>query len=191
MEISKKTKKAGMFAATLSVTAIILTGALLAMTEEPIKADPVFPKDHLSIDASYLLKTGETNDTVNVSCELFMTNSWEKESGDIKAIAYVSEQSTNFAVFKSTVIVGPIKANSTKEINVPVEFSDNSYKVEILFFESEKLVLKATLSINSYQNYYWDYDGMKVYNEGRTKDDALRDGQWSIVGGATQIKSVH
>jgi hypothetical protein len=191
MEISKKTKKAGILAATLSVIVIILAGALLAMTEEPIQAGPVFPRDHLSIDASYLLKTGETNDTVNVSCELFMTNSWEKESGDIKAIAYVSEQSTNLAVFKSTVIVGPIKANSTKEINVPVEFTDNSYKVEILFFESDKLVLKATLSINSYQNYYFDCDGMKVYNKGRTPEDAEDDGQWSIEGGVPHIQSIH
>jgi hypothetical protein len=190
MEISKKTKKAGVLAATLTVIAIISTGALLAMTEEPISAGPVFPTDHLSIDASFLLKTGETNDSVNVSCELFMTNLWEKESGDIKAIAYVSEQSTNFAVFKSTVLVGPVKANSTKEINIPVEFSDNSYKVEILFFENDKLVLKATLSITSYLNYYWDYKGLIVYNEGR-EDDAERDGQWSIVGGSTHIETVH
>ena len=119
-----------------------------------------------------------------------MTNIWEKESGEIKATAYVSEQNTNFATFKSTVEFGVIDANSTKELNIPVKFGDNSYKVEILLFENSKLVKKATLSINIYQNYYYDYGGMRVYKQGRTEIDALDDGQWSIESGSVSIQNV-
>ena len=158
---------------------------------EPIDPEPTYPIDHLSIDASFLLKTGETNESVNVSCDLFMTNIWEKESGEIKATAYVSEQSSNLAVFKNTVEFGVIDANSTKELNIPVEFSDNNYKVEILIFENNKLVKKVTLSITSYQNFYYGEEGEMVINLGRTAHDVDIDGQWSVKSGSPQIYNIH
>jgi len=190
MTKNKNVKKAG---ALLMIIAVVLVGTIGVISTgifekpTPVEPKPIFPKNHLNIDASFLLKTDETNESVNVSCDLFMTNIWEKESGEIKATAYVSEQNTNFAVFKSTVEFGVIDANSTKELNIPVKFYDNSYKVEILLFESNKLVKKVTLTINSYQNYYLDFYGNIVYNKGRTPEDAEDDGQWSIVGGSTQV----
>lgn len=197
MKKGKNIKKAGIL---LVIATLIIVGTLSALsfglfdsneTKEPIQPTPHYPKDHLSIDASYLLKTDETNESVNVSCELFMTNIWEKESGELKATAYVSEKNTNFAVYKSTVEFGIINANSTKELDIPVKFSDNSYKVEILIFESDKLVKKVSLSINIYQNYYYGKGGSLVINEGRTTDDCKIDGQWSIEPGNTNIHSVH
>lgn len=195
MTMNKNVKKAG---ALLAITVILLVSIIGAVSsglfDEPIEIPepkPQYPTDHLSIDASFLLKTGETNDSVNVSCDLFMTNIWEKESGEIKATAYVSEQNTNFATFKSSVEFGVIDANSTKELNIPVKFEDNSYKVEILLFESNKLVKKATLSITIYQNYYYGKGGAIEYNVGRTEDDAERDGQWSISSDPPRITSVH
>jgi len=198
MTMSKKAKKAGALIALAIITLIIL-GAVLttdlfdkkAELPPPPNNGPVYPTEHLSIDASFLLKTGETNESVNVSCDLFMTNIWEKESGEIKATAYVSEKNTNFAVNKSTVEFGVIGANSTMEMNIPVKFSHNSYKVEILIFESNKLVKKVTLSINSYQNYYYTPTGGMVINKGRTQDDIDRDGQWSIDGESPVVSSIH
>jgi len=199
MTMSKKAKKAGALVALAIVSFIVLaavfsTGILeksIIVRSQPIDKGPSFPLEHLSIDASYLLKTGETNESVNVSCDLFMTNIWEKESGEIKATAYVSEQNTNFAVYKSTVEFGVIDANSTKELNIPVKFSDNSYKVEILIFESNKLVKKVTLSISTYQNFYYDYGGNKVINKGRTMTNCEDDGQWSIDISIPEIQSIH
>jgi len=60
-----------------------------------------------------------------------------------------------------------------------------------LLFESNKLVKKITLSITSYQNYYVDFYGKVNYNEGRTEDDAERDGQWSVTSGIPQIQNIH
>jgi len=194
MTMNKNLKKAGALIAVTVIMLVSIIGAISSgLFDEPVdipEPKPQYPTDHLSIDASFLLKTGETNDSVNVSCDLFMTNIWEKESGEIKATAYVSEQNTNFATFKSTVEFGVIDANSTKELNIPVKFEDNSYKVEILLFENNKLVKKATLSITIYQNYYYDYGGSVVYNKGRTETDALDDGQWSIESGIVSIQSV-
>ena len=195
MTMNKNVKKAGALIAITVIVLVSIVGVVSSgLFDEPVeipKPRIVFPVDHLFVDASYLLKTGETNESVNVSCDLYLTNIWEKESGEIKATAYVSEQSTNFAIFKSTVEFGTIAANSTKELNIPVKFYDNSYKVEILLFESNKLVKKITLSIRSYQNYYYDYQGKMILNEGRTLVHAERDGQWSIDSDAIGIEILH
>lgn len=198
MNIDKNIKKAG---AILGVVTIVLVGIYGGFclgcfyrtkeTPDPIDPEPYYPTDHLSIDASFLLKTDETNESVNVSCDLFMTNIWEKESGEIKATAYVSEKNTNLAVYKNTVEFGVIEANSTKELNIPVKFSDDSYQVKILLFENNKLFKKVTLSITIYQNYYIGSSGGIVYNEGRTKEHASRDGQWSIESGNPEIVEIH
>jgi len=198
MKTRKNLKKA---AALISIVSIVLIATLAVLSigifedtiveSKPIDTGPDYPTDHLTIDASFLLKTGETNESVNVSCDLFMTNIWEKESGEIKATAYVSDQNSNFAVFKNTVEFGVIDANSTKELNIPVKFSDSSYKVEILIFESNKLVKKITLSITSYQNFYYSEKGEMVINIGRTEDDAARDGQWSVRSESPQIENIH
>lgn len=197
MKLGKNAKKAGALVAIISFVLVATIGVFSTgffeqpvVGSDPIEPEPTYPVNHLFVDASYLLKTGETNDSVNVSCDLFMTNIWEKESGEIKAIAYVSEQNTNFATFKSSVEFGIIDANSTKELNIPVKFADNSYKVEILIFESNKLVKKATLSLNIYQNYYFGAKGDIVYNEGRTKLHVDTDGQWSIESGSISVESV-
>jgi len=156
MVISKKTKKAGMFVATLSIVIIVLFGVFETGLLDIITAQTTFPHEHLFVDATYLLKTDETNDTVNVSCNLYLTNIWEKESGEIKVIAYVIETSNNLAVYKNTVEIGKISANSTAEIELPIVLSNNSYKVDILIFENGKLVLKGKITISAYPLYDWE-----------------------------------
>lgn len=198
MKLGKSVKKAGALVLIISFVLIATLGVFSTgilnntiVESKPIDPEPNYPIDHLTIDASFLLKTGETNESVNVSCDLFMTNIWEKESGEIKATAYVMEQNSNFAVFKNTTEFGVIDANSTKELNIPVKFSDSSYQVEILIFESNKLVKKVTLSINSYQNYYLDDEGDMFLNVGRTKAHAQKDGQWSIESETPYIINIH
>jgi hypothetical protein len=156
MEIRKKTKKAGMFVIALSVIIVVLFGVFETGILKTSKAQPIFPNEHLFVDATYLLKTSETNDTVNVTCTPYLTNIWSKESGEIKVIAYVIETKDNLAVYKNTVEIGKIAANSTAEIEMPVVLSNNSYKVDILIFENGKLVIKGTLTISAYPIYVWD-----------------------------------
>jgi len=199
MKVGKNVKKAG---ALLGIMTILLVGTFGAFSSglldrpkedpDPIQPKPHFPINHLSIDASFLLKTEEKNDTVLVSCDLFMTNIWEKESEDIKATAYVIEKNTNLAIFKSTVEFGKLDANSTTELNIPLEFSDSSYKVEILLFEKNKIVLKAQSTITSRQRYSYGVGGSIVYSKGFAPEDGVCLGdntdQWDIEN--TQI-SVH
>jgi hypothetical protein len=52
--------------------------------------------------------------------------------------------------------MGKIAANFTAEIEIPVVLANNSYKVDILIFESGKLVIKGTLTIRAYPIYIWD-----------------------------------
>ena len=178
MKISKKTKKAGALAVIISFVLIgtigVLTSGILKTQVVHSKSnEPYFPKDHLFVDATYLVKTGETNSSVNVTCDLYLTNIWEKESGKIKAIAYVIETKNNFAVNKSRDEIGLIKANSTAEIAIPVTLLNSSYKIEVLLFENDKLSLKGELTISARPKYTWeeiqhrsDLDGQEwvVYN---------------------------
>ena len=169
MEISKKTKKAGMFAVSLCVIASVLASAFICIMKEPILAEPSYPEDHLFVDATYLLKTDETNDSVNITCDIYLTNIWEKESGPIKATAYVIETTNNFAIDKNKVDIGEIKANSTAELGIPVTLSNSSYKIEVLLFENDKLVLKGELIIRATPRYDWD-DIVRGEKEGQQWD---------------------
>lgn len=156
MELSSKTKKAGVLIGIMSI-AIVIVGIFLPALLKPSAAETIYPNEHLFVDATYLLKTEETNDTVNITCDLYMTNIWDKKSGKIKAIAYVIETKNNFAVFETEVEVGLINADSTSKIGIPVVLSNSSYKVDVLIFENEKLVLKGVLTIRARPIYSWEY----------------------------------
>jgi len=190
MKISKKTKKAGTLVMTISIVAMVLFVVFSTMMVKPIVAESQFPAEHLFVDATYLLKTDETNESVNITCNLYLTNIWEKESGEIKAIAYVIESDNNFAVYKETVEIGIIEANSTAEIEIPIILSNNSYKVEILLFENNKLVIKGKLIINAYPVYSWRDVEHVTPGGGVTiiKEQQL-DG-WNIYNSASEFKQV-
>jgi len=178
MNLSKKTKKAGVILGIFTV-AIIMMGMFLPGFLEPSIAKPVYPREHLFVDATYLLVTEETNDSVCITCDLYLTNIWEKESGEINVVAYVIEQSKNFAVYKSKIDVGVIKANSTAEIEIPVVLENSSYKVEILLFENDKLVTKGKISIRTKQKYppgYLSVDKMQ---------------QWDVINEGDYFENIH
>ena len=156
MKMKMKTKKAGALIATLLTLVIILASLYSTGMFQPSMAKQYFPNEHLFVDTTYLLKTGETNDTVNVTCTPYITNIWDKESGEIKIIVYVIETKDNLAVYKNTVEIGTIATNSTAEIEIPVVLSNNSYKVDVLIFENGKLVIKGTLTISAQPIYTWD-----------------------------------
>ena len=165
MNMSKKTKKAGAVIGFLVVFIIIL-GMFLPGILEPTVADITYPDEHLFVDETVLLKTDETNDTVNVTCNLFITNIWKKESSEMKAIAYVIETQNNFAVFEKEVEIGIIDSDSTEKVEIPVMLSNNSYKVKVLLFENGKLVIKGELTISAYPIYSWlDIEHGKVEHQ--------------------------
>jgi len=156
MKLDKKTKKAGKIVGTIAVIIVIFLGLTEVVLKEPIQAGPSFPSDHLFVDATYLLKTEETNESVKIICTPYLTNTWEKESGKIKIIAYVLETYNNLAIFKNTVEIGEISANSTEEVEIHLILSNSSYKVELLIFEEGKLKIKGKLTITAYPVYVWD-----------------------------------
>ena len=148
-------KKAGAVIGML-VIFVVMLGIFLPGILKSTVADISFPDEHLFVDETILLKTDETNDTVNVTCDLYLTNIWEKESGEIKAITYVIENENNFAVFKTNVTIGLIEADSTAEVEIPAVLSNNSYKVNVLLFEDGKLVITGELTISAHPIYSWE-----------------------------------
>ena len=111
---------------------------------------------HLFVDALYLLKTGETNYSVNVTATLYITNTWnDTESGNIKIIVYVVDKNRGIATNKSNIIVGNIQEDATKEVEIPITLVNSTSRVDFLIFENEKLVSKGstTVSITPVQVY--------------------------------------
>ena len=161
MNLSKKTKKASIFVVTTATVFIVVFGSFSVLNQKPIEAEPQFSEKHLFVEEIYLLKTSSTNKSINITCTPYLTNIWEKESGEIKVVAYVVKESNKVADCKKTVEIGKIKADSTAEIEIPLTLSDNSYQVDILIFEDEKLVLKGSLKIKTEVNLIKE----KIYNE--------------------------
>jgi len=192
MAMSRKTK-AGAFAATtvlILVFAGMMSIGLFTKTVTVAKAKitpPDFPREHLFIDATYLLKTDETNESVNITANLYLTNIWEKDSGEIKAIAYVIEKTNQFAVFKNTVEIGLITANSTAEIEIPLVLENSSYRVEVLIFENDKLEIKGKLGISAYPVYIWEE---VERDDGRLEPEQVLSG-WMVKNTDIDYEQIH
>ena len=155
--MSKKSKKAGILTGTVvAITVLVCTGIFLGIINKPIVATH---KDYLFIEETYLLKTGETNETVNVTCIPYITNIWNEESGDIKVIAYVVKTSNNIADFRRTVEFGKIKGDVTTELEIPIVITGDNFRVDLLVFEDEKMVLKGSFTIRAKQVFKYDTDG--------------------------------
>jgi hypothetical protein len=128
------------------------------------------PSKHLFVDALYLLKTGETNYSVNVTVTLYITNTWnDTESGDVKIITYVIDRDRGIATNKSKTMVGKIDKNVTKEVEIPITLINSSSKVDFLIFENEKLILKGDVSVEITR-----VVTAKLY-------DVAHEGRWTIL----------
>jgi len=152
MNLTKKTKKAGAVLGMIATIIVIMSFIIPGMLETSV-AEPIFPEEHLFVDATYLLITEERNDSVDITIDLYLTNIWEKSSGKINAVAYVIEQTKNFAVYKTEVDVGVIDSESTKMVEIPVVLENSSYKVEVLLFEDSKIVSKGKITISARSKY--------------------------------------
>ena len=159
MKTKKNAKKAGVLVAIISFVLLGTLGVSMLDWSEPVSAKPELPEDHLFIEETYLLKTGETNTTVNVTCTPYLTNIWDEESGEIKIIAYVVKTSNNIADFKNTVEIGEIPADSTSELEIPIILSADTFRVDMLIFENGKLVLKGSFTITAEQKVEYDEEG--------------------------------
>ena len=189
MNISKKIKKASIFLVTIAVALIAVFGAFTILLEKPVEAEPQLPEKHLFVEEIYLLKTEETNTTINITCTPYLTNIWDQKSGEIKIVAYVVKESNKVADCKNSVLVGKINADSTKEIEIPLILSDDSYQVDILIFEDEKLVLKGSLRIKTKVNLRTTYT---YDDEGDVIDEKVELMGWDVTctGGAESFSHV-
>ena len=129
----KNKKKAGALVGLIFTSIVVFSVILTGMFESTI-AVKTYPDQHLFVDQTILLKTNETNETVDIICILYLTNIWEKESGELKGAAYVIETENNFAISETEIEIGLIKADSTTKIEIPIVLSNNSYKVKVLLY---------------------------------------------------------
>ena len=186
MNVSKKTKKAGALISTMIIIMITVFAFLSTSIMKPIIAEPDYPDEHLFIDATYLLKTDETNDSVSIICNLYLTNTWLKKSGEINATAFVIESDRNFAIYKNKVEIGVLNADATTELEIPIELGNNSYKIDILLFEDGKLTIKGELTISAHPVYKWDE---VVHSDGRVEQKQVVE-YWDMDNSYSKFTSV-
>ena len=66
MTMKKKTKQAvGVIIGTSVIAVVLLAALLTGILEPPRVPEPPRPIEYIFVDATYLLKTDETNDSVN------------------------------------------------------------------------------------------------------------------------------
>ena len=176
MKMNDKTKKAGKILGTIAVVVVIVFSAYGLVLKEPTAARSN-PQRHLFVDATYLLKIEETDESVKVICTPYLTNNWGEDSGVITIIAYVIDTANNLALSKSTVDIGTISADSTSEIEIPIELTNKSYKVDLLIFEDNKMVIKGNLMIRS----RFGYNGSLEHLDEKTWEVSLDSAYYSNV----------
>ena len=99
-------------------------------------------KNHLSVDAMYLVKNGESDDKINVSATLYLTNVGAK-SGDIKIVTYIMERWKGIAIDKKEINVGKLEKDKTSEVELNMQIGNGSYDIEVLVFEDDLLKIKG------------------------------------------------
>ena len=116
VENKNRLKKASKTAGIIIVTAIITLTIYGVFLQDSSKGCLYYPRNYLSVDATYLLKVEESDDFVNVICTPYITNNKDKASGTISIIAYVIDTSNNIALSKTSFDVGNIRSKTTSEV---------------------------------------------------------------------------
>ncbi|MEA2053664.1 MAG: hypothetical protein U9O96_00880 [Candidatus Thermoplasmatota archaeon] len=99
-------------------------------------------ENRLSVDAMYLMKSGEGNEKVNVSAIIYLTNV-DAGSGDVKIVTYLMERWKGIATDKKEVEIGKLKKDKTTEVEIGMQMGNTSYDLEVLIFEDDLLKIKG------------------------------------------------
>ena len=126
-----------------AVVGLALFGAMIdkGTASTPIPATSAIRDNKISIDGYYLLKESATNETLNVTCILYLTNRWN-DSGDIRIVAYVMDWK-RLAQYKTDIEIGSIDTNKTEEVAIPIVLRKDSRKIDVLIFEDGLLKMKG------------------------------------------------
>lgn len=108
-------------------------------------------ENSLSVDAMYLLKNDEEEDEINISGIIYLTNI-RAESGNVKIIAYLTEEWSEIALYKKEIIVGNLPKDKTTEVEFEISIENGSYGLQILVFEDDLLRIKGGGWINVYRH---------------------------------------
>ena len=143
----KKMAKVGLMFGAIGAIAIFI---LLSIVVNEGAATSPSIDGQILIDGHYLLKESATNETLNVTCILYLTNRWNK-SGDISIVAYVID-SKGLAEYRTSIEVGNIDMDKTEEVSIPIVLRENSRKINILIFEDGLLKMKGYIYVDVFYN---------------------------------------
>ncbi len=129
-----------------AVVGLALFGAMI----NRCTATSAIKDNEISIDGYYLLKESATNETLNITCILYLTNRWNN-SGDIRIVAYVMD-SKGLAEYRTGVEIGSIDINKTEEVSIPIVLREGSRRIDILIFEDGLLKMKGYIYIDVFYN---------------------------------------
>lgn len=129
----------------------IIVTALIVSEINEVDFEPEEKNSKLYIDDVYFLLSSSTRNSgedVHLMVIPYITNIGTKNSGNVKVTIYAIDQETNLGVDKNTQIVGTIINETTSESELILALPGNSsYRIELLIFESDKIVLKGSGSV--------------------------------------------
>ena len=149
--------------AAIAVVVIIIASFFILSPKGEAK------ENELSVDAMYLLKKGESEEGINASAIIYLTNVGS-ESGNIKITVYLMERWKGVAIDKKEMEIGKIAKDKTKEIELNMEMGNKSYEIEVLVFEDDLLKIKGggavrIIHYHAENKAYWDASLEDVYFE--------------------------
>ncbi|HEX17591.1 MAG TPA: hypothetical protein ENG60_04200 [Thermoplasmatales archaeon] len=131
------------------IASVTLVSLYVAMSRTPRCTEI---ENELHIEGYYLMKESATNESLNITCMLYLTNRW-RESGYIYIVAYVMNWD-GLSEYRAEEKIGEIGANKTREIGLPLVLRRDSRKIDILIFEDGLLKMRGHIYLKiSYEPY--------------------------------------
>lgn len=136
-----------LFVILVILLSVIITSIIVNEMND-VEAEPPEKYSKLYIDDVYFLLpdyTRGTGEKINLNVNPFITNRGNIDSGDVKIVIFAIDQEKNIAVDKSSESFGTVSNDTTLDSELSLELNDNSsYRIELLIFEREKIVLKGS-----------------------------------------------
>ena len=127
---------------------------------------------HLKIEDVFF-RTHESS-SISVMMSIYLTNDGLKDARDVEAHIWPIVEESNIATDKVEIVFGNIGVNETGEAEETIELKAGTlHSVDILVFESEKLVLRGRSTVSTEGAGGSDYVNVEVRG---TSDDSDYDG---------------
>lgn len=150
-----------LLAATTLICITVLAVALGGGGEDNSIPPPTVPMSHLMIEDVYFMESEGEGDDMRIT--IYMTNDGTRDADNVKAHIWPVIEGKNVATDKEEITFGDIRINETMVGETYIALEEGTlHSVEILVFDSGKLVLKGEARISTDAEEGTQYENTEV-----------------------------